>query len=195
MFEGKPKIYVTNWSSRKLHGPGRKLTIMAAPRAWEHGAGRVPACTPLLGWLQSLRAGTMDLAGYRERIRLRLAEHALAPGPLVGVIEGDYRPVESGDTLLCACSREAAARGECHRVWVAEALAAAGWEVVLDGAWGIGTVRYVSPERVKLHDDIRRVLAVAQAVPAVPAVQPVPVLVPAVPVPDDSLDRELEHQQ
>jgi len=33
----------------------------------------------------------------------------------------------------CACSRAAAAAGMCHRVWAAEALARAGWRVVLDG--------------------------------------------------------------
>jgi len=33
----------------------------------------------------------------------------------------------------CSCSLEAAARGECHRVWAAQILAEAGWRVILDG--------------------------------------------------------------
>ena len=37
-----PTLYITNWSLRKLHGPGRLLTIMARPRPWEHGVGRIP---------------------------------------------------------------------------------------------------------------------------------------------------------
>lgn len=42
----KPTIHVTNWSSRKLHGPGRTFTIMCMPRAWEWGSGRVEHATP-----------------------------------------------------------------------------------------------------------------------------------------------------
>lgn len=35
-----PTVYVSNWSSHRTaghHGPGRKLSIMARPRAWEVG--------------------------------------------------------------------------------------------------------------------------------------------------------------
>ena len=41
--------------------------------------------------------------------------------------------VRDGDTLCCACSREAAENDRCHRVWVAQALLKNGWDVVLDG--------------------------------------------------------------
>jgi hypothetical protein len=129
----KPTLHLTNWSSRKLHGSGRKLSIMAKPRAWEHGEGRVPACTPLVGWLDGVKSGRLTMDQYRGLIWTRLSEHRLAPGELIAIVEGDHRPVADGDVLLCACSREAAARGECHRVWAAEALARAGWRVVLDG--------------------------------------------------------------
>lgn len=47
------------------------------------------------------------------------------PGP-------DYI-VSDGDTLCCACSRDDAAAGRCHRVWAAAALVRAGWRVILDG--------------------------------------------------------------
>ena len=42
--------------------------------------------------------------------------------------------VEPGATLFCACSREAAQAGRCHRVVAAQLLASVGWDVVLDGA-------------------------------------------------------------
>lgn len=41
--------------------------------------------------------------------------------------------VPDGATLICACSREAAAAGRCHRVIAADLLKRAGWSVVLDG--------------------------------------------------------------
>lgn len=41
--------------------------------------------------------------------------------------------VPDGATLICACSREAAAAGRCHRVIAADMLKRAGWSVVLDG--------------------------------------------------------------
>lgn len=128
-----PTLHITNWSSTKLHGPGRKLTIMARPRAWEHGEGRVPACTPLAGWLEAIRSRSIDIDTYRCWIEERLAEHELAPGGLVAISGGSFVPVVDGDTLCCACSRGAAGRHECHRVWVAAALARAGWRVILDG--------------------------------------------------------------
>lgn len=42
-------------------------------------------------------------------------------------------PVPDGATLICACSREAAAAGRCHRVIAADVLRIAGWRVILDG--------------------------------------------------------------
>lgn len=41
--------------------------------------------------------------------------------------------VPADATLICACSREAAAAGRCHRVIAADLLKRAGWSVVLDG--------------------------------------------------------------
>lgn len=77
--------------------------------------------------------------------------HRLAPGTLgygesrigvrdgIGVVswDGDFwariGDVPDGATLICACSREAAAAGRCHRVIAADLLKRAGWAVVLDG--------------------------------------------------------------
>lgn len=120
----KPTVYVTNWSSRKLKGPGRQLTIMAAPRSWERGDGAVLALTPDLRDLRDMQDGRITLPEYRRRFERALEGAKLGPGDL---------DVRDGDTLCCACSRAAAAAGMCHRVWAAEALARAGWRVVLDG--------------------------------------------------------------
>jgi hypothetical protein len=132
--EPRPVVHVTNFSSRGLHGPGRRLTIMACPRSWEHGEGRVPACTPLPSWLRDAQAGRTALPEYRALVEGRLAAADLRPQHLTCVLgSGEGSVVIAGDTLLCACARDKAARGECHRVWAATALRASGWDVILDG--------------------------------------------------------------
>lgn len=136
-------LHLTNWSSRKLHGPGRRLTIMCVPRAWEFGDGRVPLLTPRIADFRAVSSGAIDVAEYKRRFIIG----ATATGPglamLCGTLEdpavASYvgRPTEEhladGDSLLCACSRAAAAAGCCHRVFCAELLAAHGWRVILDG--------------------------------------------------------------
>lgn len=150
-----PTLHLTNWSSRTLHGPGRKFTIMAKPRAWEHGEGIIHALVPTdqpaerVGaarayyarmWLDAALAarGTTDeertMLIYRAEYRSQLHTWglaALAPGRLFA----NTRPydwsvcISDGDTLLCACARGA----ECHRRWAAPFLVRAGWRVLLDG--------------------------------------------------------------
>lgn len=129
----KPTIHVTNWSSRKLHGPGRKFTIMANPRHWERGEGFVGALAPLPGWLEAIQGGRISLKRYRYLCVDKFEQEPIVPGDLMVMTDTDRVPVEDGDTLCCACSKAAAARGECHRVWAAELLANAGWRVILDG--------------------------------------------------------------
>lgn len=135
----RPTIHVTNWSSRRLHGPGRALTIMARPRAWERGVGRVPWLTPADSDLRDAKAGRITLDEYRSRFEAYTGGLAsrghLDPGELAVVLyDGSGSDaVRDGDTLCCACSRADAAAGRCHRVWAAQALARAGWRVLLDG--------------------------------------------------------------
>lgn len=73
-----------------------------------------------------------------------LAPGALGYGSRADVATPETRPwdggfwthtgdVPDGATLICACSREAAAAGRCHRVIAADLLTRAGWSVVLDG--------------------------------------------------------------
>lgn len=139
----RPAIYLTNAASLRsgprFRGPGLVLTIMAAPRRWERGDGRVPALIPPLEWVRAAKAGSMSITDYRLAYSIDLDEHGddLRPGRLSWEQSAGAAPatgpVAYGDTLICACSRAAAARGECHRVWAAEALARSGWRVILDG--------------------------------------------------------------
>lgn len=65
----KPTIYLSNFSAKAagLHGPGRKLSIMARPRHFEHGDGCVPWLTPNERDLLDAKAGRIDLHEYRRR--------------------------------------------------------------------------------------------------------------------------------
>ena len=136
-----PTVFLTNAASRRPphRGPGRVLTIMARPRPrfGELGDGRVPALVPEWALVAGAKAGRLPMEAYRGRYLRDVHARArqLVPGELTAVLlEGGSRPVADGDTLICACSRAAAAEGRCHRAWAAEALVAAGWRVVLDGA-------------------------------------------------------------
>ncbi len=139
-------IYLSNFASHRTpgaHGPGRKLSIMAAPRAWEHGEGVVTVLVPALPDLRAAKAGAMEMAEYRARFERRLVDvakaGALDRGGLLFEVP-PYRsaplPVADGDTLCCACSIAEARAGRCHRAWAAPYLRRAGWRVVLDGVSG-----------------------------------------------------------
>lgn len=150
--KGAMTLYLTNATSRRppQRGPGRVLTIMAAPRPafGEAGEGVVTMLVPQLSWVRAAKAGELATEAYRELYVGLLAEraHRFAPGRLTVTLFGAGIPtmtfVEGDDTLICACSRAAAAEGRCHRVWAADALLAAGWDVVLDG---VALVRPVAP--------------------------------------------------
>ncbi|MFH1496611.1 MAG: hypothetical protein ABII82_02180 [Verrucomicrobiota bacterium] len=119
----------------------------------EVGVGRVLALTPKQAELARVRAGRWTAGEYMAALRRRWLEYAqhLAPGAVVWYSvalprtkgqewDGDSwalgEPVEAGSVLVCSCSLEVAARGECHRVAAAGALHDAGWGVILDGdAW------------------------------------------------------------
>ena len=133
---GVQTIHLTNASSRKLHH-GSVYNIMAMPRGWEHFNGNVPAITPTMSWLAAVRRHACTVERYREKCEQKFADSLqsgiLAPGRLLVRSFACPVLVRDGDTLVCACSREAAARGDCHRAWAAPFLARAGWRVVLDG--------------------------------------------------------------
>ena len=129
----KPKIYLTNWSSPKLHGPGRKLTIMTHPRHWEKGEGLVPSCRPTPDMVSKMKRKEASWDELREHVLARVQGQGHRPGELWAIVLGQSVAVNDGDTLCCSCSRTDAAQGRCHRAFVAEALVRSGWSVVLDG--------------------------------------------------------------
>lgn len=144
-------IYLSNWSSYRtpgMHGPGRKWTIMASPRAWERGEGRVAALAPITETLRPLvdaalaerrfsTIGGPALDTYRAAYGAWLRDcPTLTPGFLRAyrwdaMRHGDL--VEDGATLCCACAVREALEGRCHRAWAAPFLVRAGWRVILDG--------------------------------------------------------------
>lgn len=143
-----PTLHLTNWSSGRLHGPGRRFTIMARPRTWEMGEGCVVALKPsglvIVGLLQRALEDRTDEAAmraYREAYEavLSSAVAVLRPRRLTafgygtGMGGGLGTEVGDGDTLCCACSVAEARAGRCHRSWAAPFLVRAGWRVVLDG--------------------------------------------------------------
>lgn len=157
-----PTIFLSNWSSSKtpgMHGPGRKYTIMAAPRSWEHGDGTVGMLVPNLQDLILAKRRIIDVDEYKRRFLATVNERctngingdALAEATVDAQLAPDvlmstYQAVRSGDTLCCACSRDDAAAGRCHRSWAADLLVAAGWRVVLDGV--------ETPTLADLYDDV-----------------------------------------
>ena len=119
-----------------MHGPGRKWTIMARPRTWERGNGRVPNLIPRGEYVLAVKQGTMTHEEYKAHYIEKIRHHELHPGGLWAYLGEDGvwgTPVSDGDTLCCACSRQNANEGRCHRAWAAQALHEAGWVVVLDG--------------------------------------------------------------
>ena len=70
----------------------------------------------------------------RETFLAQIPRGLLQPGTIVGTTaEMSSVVIQDGDSLFCACSAAHAAKGFCHRAWVAPFLRAAGWDVVLDG--------------------------------------------------------------
>lgn len=137
-------LHVTNYGSTLMHGGGQKLTIMVRPRHWERVDGYVPLLLPRGQDLVDVKHGRMPVDEYRATYERALSQDwvmkRLMPGALDFTPWGsrsspneEPRLVESGATLLCCCSRDAARRNECHRVWAARLLKQAGWTVHLDG--------------------------------------------------------------
>ena len=131
MCADRPTIHITNWSSKKLHGPGRKWTIMANPRKWEWGHGRIESLTPCRNYLLEIVSDELTWEAAKVDYRVNLDSGKLSPGKLSGWSHSKQL-IADGDTICCGCSKESAAAGKCHRQWAAEALALAGWRVLLD---------------------------------------------------------------
>ena len=142
----KPTLHITNWSSKKLHGTGKKWTIMARPRQWENGDGNIFRLTPWPEDLDALKTEKCSLAEYKNRYDEKVfGTHAtadmlepiwskdLSPGFLRADVGNFSVVVQDNDTICCGCSREASLSGLCHRAWAASYLLEAGWNIVLEG--------------------------------------------------------------
>ncbi len=153
-WQGKRRVGA---QTRASVGPEGTYNIMRWPgRMRPVAEGRVLAFMPTSEELRRAKAGMRadDTAAWTEYeaalrrrwglMRVRAEQHG--PGLLTvyrstpngGRWDDQWwtavGTVEDGATLVCACSRASAAAGRCHRVLAAEFLAAAGWEVILDGA-------------------------------------------------------------
>lgn len=129
----RPTIHLTNFSSPKLHGPGHVYTIMARPRSWEHGDGRIDVLIPPTGLLYRVMKNDLSIEEYRAALECFWKDENMSPGSLRWEGGGESGSVADGDTLCCACAKSVAAAGRCHRAWAASFLVRAGWRVILDG--------------------------------------------------------------
>jgi hypothetical protein len=119
---------------------GHKLSIASRSPHTHQPEGKVEALVP---WAEDLRAFRCHEI-TQEEFRGRYMRHIealgvkLVPGKLLWhpysfFKQDDTQPVEPGDVLYCLCLHAAKDGIECHRLWAAELLTAAGWRVVLDG--------------------------------------------------------------
>jgi hypothetical protein len=146
-----PLIEFTTWGA--LRGR-RAFTMMAKPRRWEHGDGRVDVLVPSGESLQHLERALQArreqwpedrvaevMFAYRAAYLAQLAQVSLAqlqPGGLRASLSGAGQGggmvyLGDGAIVCCACGKEDARQGRCHRVWAADVLMACGWRVVVDG--------------------------------------------------------------
>lgn len=139
------KVYLTNPVGLKngLGGPRQRWLITVAPPTWLlQISDRIclAGCPPSADLMRATRAGLVPWAEYERRCRARWARGAaqLRPEVLRGYQAKAWLTnrhklevgrVWDGDTLLCVC----ATGKPCHRIWMADVLVSAGWEVVLDG--------------------------------------------------------------
>jgi hypothetical protein len=139
--------------------PPQRLAAPAIAAKKAHDRGHTEHCKARLKWGDGeceCGAGDAETAAawraYEEALRAiwePYIDRAFAPGVLTfgrpaqagsttsrtwdGQEWERVGEVPDGATLICACSREAAGAGRCHRVIAADMLKRAGWSVVLDG--------------------------------------------------------------
>lgn len=120
--------------------PGRKLSIASRSPGGHEPEGKVGALVPRAEDLRLLRTGEIDQAEFKARyVRhigasgVKLAPGKLAWQPFSFFRQDDVQLVEPGDVLYCLCRHARKDGIECHRLWAAELLTAAGWRVVLFG--------------------------------------------------------------
>lgn len=105
----RPTLHLCNFSGRRLHGPGRLLCAMAAPRGFERGVGKVLLAMPAVDDLRDLQAGRIALAEYRARFERYLSGmerlNRYRPGDLFFVgrsVTSPSRASSSRTAVLCS---------------------------------------------------------------------------------------------
>lgn len=137
-----PRLFLgedEHWT-HPFKGPSRRVFALrtgAFPSpARERLTGVVDVLVPPASWAKDAEVGKLPLREFqgRHEVLLRSQRRDLVPGKLAAR-GARNAPVllADGDSLICSCSMERAAKGWCHRRWVASVLADCGWEVVLDG--------------------------------------------------------------
>ncbi len=129
----RPRLYLMNFGSVPHADPKplRVLTIMARPRIFELGEGRVSVLAPLQHDLSDIKGGRTTWSQFSQIYTEGLRKAHLHPGVLSaqGTTGGYHGLVKDGDALCCSC----AVGADCHRQLAAPLLYEAGWEVWLDG--------------------------------------------------------------
>ena len=133
---------------------GRKLSIASRSPHTHQPEGKVEALVPRAEDLRLWRGEEITQAELRTRYMRHVEASGvkLVPGKLLwhpySFFEQDHvQPVEPGDVLFCLCSHVQKDGIECHRLWAAELLTAAGWRIVLDGKEFVGDDSYRRPHR------------------------------------------------
>lgn len=138
----KPVLYLCGLEdilAGAISAPGRKLSIASRSPRGHEPQGKVEALVPRAEDLRLFKGKEIS----QDELRLRYVQHIessgvkLAPGkltwsPYCFFRQDEVQLVESGDVLYCLCLHAAKGGIECHRLWAAELLMGAGWQVVLD---------------------------------------------------------------
>lgn len=138
-----PAIAAKKAADRKPHTPHCQDRMKYGDGECECGADELAAAwrayeVALYGlWDPRLDRIAPGALRYGDRVSDFVAEVLTRGGSKPANWDGEFwrstGDVPDGATLICACSREAAAAGRCHRVIAADLLKRAGWSVVLDG--------------------------------------------------------------
>jgi hypothetical protein len=115
---------------------GRRLSIASRSPCGHEPEGKVGALVPRAEDLRLLRTGEIAQAEFKDRYmrHIEASGAGLSPGKLVWqpfsfFKQDDAQLVEPGDVLYCLCLHAQKGGIECHRLWAAELLGAAGWRI------------------------------------------------------------------
>ncbi len=150
----RPTLYLTNWSSRTMHGPGRQIAAMAVPPKWADVA--VPELAAdaedlwkIQGAHERFTLGKITAEQWNVCLRWYRArcESKWTAAGLKSISTADLG-LTDGDTLCCTCARPDSPKREhpCHLELLAPFLVMAGWDVVLHGRRLTSALLTVGPD-------------------------------------------------